>query len=170
VEITRDLWLDVQQFLYKEAWLLDDRRFEEWLDLFTDDVFYFMPERMNRLPGDSAEELTKVGDLALFEEDKDSLRMRVARLRTGMAWAEEPPSRTRHVVGNVMVEPVEGENEVKARSAFLLYRSRLEHDVDLFAGQREDILRRVDGEWKIARRNIVLDQAVLQAKNLSIFF
>jgi 3-phenylpropionate/cinnamic acid dioxygenase small subunit len=170
MEITRDLWLDVQQFLIKEAWLLDDRRFEDWVELFTDDTFYFMPERMNRLPGDAAKELTKVGELALFEEDKQSLQMRVARLGTGMAWAEEPPSRTRHIVGNVLVEPVEGENEVRARSAFLLYRSRLEQDVDLFAGQRDDVLRRVEGEWKIARRTIVLDQAVLQAKNLSIFF
>ena len=170
IEINHDLWHEIQQFLYREAWLLDDRKFEEWVELFSDDVFYFMPERMNRLPGEADKELTQVGDLALFEEDKDSLRMRVARLATGMAWAEEPPSRTRHVIGNIVIEPLEIDNEIKVRVAFLLYRGRLEHDVDLFSGQREDILRKEGNDWKIARRTIVLDQAVLQAKNLSIFF
>ncbi len=156
------------QFYIHEAWLLDDRRFREWLDLFTDDVFYFMPRRMNVQRNDSARELSQPGDLAIFDDDKTYLTMRVERLETGMAWAEDPPSRTRHLVGNLVVDQSGG--EVKAKTAFILYRSHHETDENVFAGSREDILRRVDGGWKIAKRTIVLDSNVILAKNLSVFF
>jgi len=94
--------------------------------------------------------------------------MRVARLDTGMAWAEDPPSRTRHLVGNLEAELLEN-GEVKARTAFLVYRSHLETDHQLLSGYREDVLRKVEEVWKVARRMIVLDANVLLDKNLSVF-
>ncbi len=172
--INHDLWHEIHDFLVHEARLLDGRSFEEWLDLFTDDVVYWMPERYNALDTtDPADGVSKPGDLALFEDNKATLHTRVARLATGMAWAEVPPSRTRHLITNVQVEPVEPgatESEVKARSNFLVYRTQLEHGQDLFVGTRDDVLRKVDGKWKIARRTILLDQAVLSSANLSVFF
>ena len=119
---------------------------------------------------DPADGISKPGDLALFEETKDSLHTRLARLATGLAWAEVPPSRTRHLVTNVQVEPSGRESEVKVRSNFLIYRTQLEHSQDLFVGTRDDVFRKVDGKWKIARRTILLDQAVLSSANLSVFF
>ncbi len=166
---SRDLWHELMQFYIHEAWLLDDRRFREWLDLFTDDVFYFMPRRLNVQRSDSARELSQPGDLAIFDDDKTYLSMRVERLESGMAWAEDPPSRTRHLVGNLLVERLDG-GEVKAKTAFILYRSHHETDENIFAGSREDILRPADGSWKIAKRTIVLDSNVILAKNLSVFF
>jgi 3-phenylpropionate/cinnamic acid dioxygenase small subunit len=165
----RDLWYELMQFYIHEAWLLDDRKFHDWLELFTDDVFYFMPRRRNVHRKDLAQELTEVGDLAIFEDDKTYLRMRVERLQTGMAWAEDPPSRTRHLVGNLVVEPLPN-GEVQAKTAFILYRSHHETEENIFAGRREDVLRQVAGQWKIARRVIVLDANVILAKNLSVFF
>ncbi|MDH3600921.1 MAG: 3-phenylpropionate/cinnamic acid dioxygenase subunit beta [Candidatus Tectomicrobia bacterium] len=165
----RDLWHELMQLYIHEAWLLDDRKFHDWLDLFTDDVFYFMPRRRNVHRKNLAQELTEVGDLAIFEDDKTYLRMRVERLETGMAWAEDPPSRTRHLVGNLVVEPLPN-GEVGAKTAFILYRSHHETEENIFAGSREDVLRKVEGQWKIARRVIVLDANVILAKNLSIFF
>jgi len=165
----RDLWHELMQFYIHEAWLLDDRKFHEWLDLFTDDVFYFMPRRRNVHRKDLVQELTQVGDLAIFEDDKTYLRMRVERLETGMAWAEDPPSRTRHLVGNLVVERLP-KGEVQAKTAFILYRSHHETEENLFAGSREDVLRQVAGQWKIAKRVIVLDANVILAKNLSVFF
>jgi 3-phenylpropionate/cinnamic acid dioxygenase small subunit len=165
----RDLWYELMQFYIHEAWLLDDRKFDDWLELFTDDVFYFMPRRRNVHRKDLAQELTEVGDLAIFEDDKTYLRMRVERLQTGMAWAEDPPSRTRHLIGNLVVEPLPN-GEVQAKTAFILYRSHHETDENIFAGSREDVLRQVAGQWKIARRVIVLDANVILAKNLSVFF
>jgi 3-phenylpropionate/cinnamic acid dioxygenase small subunit len=157
------------QFYIHEAWLLDDRKFHDWLELFTDDVFYFMPRRRNVHRKDLAQEFTEVGDLAIFEDDITYLRMRVERLGTGTAWAEDPPSRTRHLVGNLVVKPL-ANGEVQARTAFILYRSHHETEENIFAGSREDVLRQVAGQWKIARRTIVLDANVILAKNLSVFF
>jgi 3-phenylpropionate/cinnamic acid dioxygenase small subunit len=162
------LWLELMQFYIREAWLLDERRFKEWVELFTDDVLYFMPRRKNVPRREAERELTPLGDLAIFEEDKRYLRMRVARLDTGMAWAEDPPSRTRHMIGNLEASARE-DGEVEARTAFLVYRSHLETDHQLLSGYREDVLRQVDGAWKVARRTIVLDANVLLDKNLSVF-
>jgi 3-phenylpropionate/cinnamic acid dioxygenase small subunit len=162
------LWLELMQFYIREAWLLDERKFQEWLGLFTEDVLYFMPRRKNVPRRESHREVTPLGDLALIEDDKRYLEMRVARLETGMAWAEDPPSRTRHLVGNLVAEPLDS-GDVQAKTAFLVYRSHLETDQQILAGSREDVLRRVDGEWKVAKRTIVLDANVLLDKNLSIF-
>ena len=166
---TRDLWHDLMQFYIREAWLLDDRKFRDWLELFTDDAFYFMPRRRNVQRKDLERELSEVGDLAIFEDDKTYLTMRVERLDTGTAWAEDPPSRTRRLVGNLVVDPLPN-GEVKAKTAFILYRSHLETDENIFAGSREDTLRQEEGQWKIAQRIIVLDANVILAKNLSVFF
>lgn len=155
-------------FYIREAWLLDERRFTEWLDLFTDDVLYFMPRRKNVLRRESHREVTPLGDLAVIEDDRRYLEMRVTRLDSGMAWGEDPPSRTRHLVGNLVAEPL-GDGGVKAKTAFLVYRSHLETDHQLLSGSREDVLRRSADGWKIARRTIVLDANVLLDKNLSIF-
>jgi 3-phenylpropionate/cinnamic acid dioxygenase small subunit len=167
-EARQALWFELMQFYIREAWLLDERRFREWLDIFTDDVLYFMPRRKNVLRRELHREVTPLGDLAILEEDRRYLEMRVARLETGMAWAEDPPSRTRHLVGNLEVTPVEN-GEVSARTAFLVYRSHLETDSQLLSGSREDLLRPVGGTWKVARRTIVLDANVLLDKNLSVF-
>src|SRR5258708_26943358 len=101
------LWLDVMQFYIREAWLLDERRLKEWLQLFTDDVLYFMPRRKNVPRREAHREVTPLGDLAILEEDKRYLEMRVARLHSRMAWAEDPPSRTRHLIGNLEAAPIE---------------------------------------------------------------
>jgi 3-phenylpropionate/cinnamic acid dioxygenase small subunit len=177
-----ELLREVEQFLYREARLLDERRFQAWLDLFTADVRYWMPVRSTRYPRRSRaiailnparyeeEELGKESDLAIFDETKETLCRRVARLDTGMAWAEDPPSRTRHIVSNVEVEPADTEAEIHVFSNFVVYRNRGETEQDFYVGGRRDTLRDVAGAWKIARRTIVLDQNVLLAKNMSIFF
>jgi len=161
---------EVQDFLYREAELLDERRYEEWLDLFTDDARYFMPMRRN-VPHDERErELTREGlDVNWFDEGKDTLRRRVQQLLTGVHWAEEPPSRICHIVSNVQVEPT-SVSELTVKSRFLIYRNRVETETDVLVGKREDVLRRDNGSFKIARRTILLDQSVLLAKNLTFFF
>ena len=173
---------EIEQFLYREARLLDNRQFHEWLELLTDDLRYWMPIRSNRYPVNSKaitildgsryeeSEVSSENDLALMDEDKDSLTRRIDRLDTGMAWAEDPPSRTRHFVSNVELEPGDTDSELKVYSNFIMYRTRGETEQDFYVGSREDVLRNVDGAWKIASRKIVFDQNVLLAKNLSNFF
>lgn len=163
------LYLQLMRYYTREAWLLDERRFHEWLELFTDDILYYMPRRKNVRFKDLDKEFSGRDDLAVFEEDWTLLRIRVERLDTGTAWAEDPPSRTRHLITNLEVEPLPN-GEVQAKTAFLLYRSHLETEQSLYAGGRTDTLRWVDGGWKIAERIIALDANVILAKNLSVFF
>ena len=165
---------EVEDFLYGEAELLDTRRFEEWLDLFTEDARYWMPMRRNVPPDELEREFTREGtDVNWFDEGKDTLGRRVAQLRTGIHWAEEPPSRICHVVSNVQIlraaPSAPTPSEVAVRCRFLVYRNRVETETDVLVGKREDVLRRVNGHWKIARRMIILDQSVLLAKNLTFF-
>jgi biphenyl 2,3-dioxygenase subunit beta len=160
----------IEDFLYLEAELLDDRKLRQWLELLTDDVRYWMPIRHNPLerPEDVSDELAKPGDGYYFDDDKQSLRVRVERVYAKNAWAEMPPSRTRHFISNVRIKSDNG-SELEAHSNFLVYRTRLEMDQDIFVGSKRDILRRVNDSFKIAKRTIILDQAVLNAKNISIF-
>jgi 3-phenylpropionate/cinnamic acid dioxygenase small subunit len=151
--------------------LLDDRRFDDWLLLFADDIHYWMPTRYNRLGRELDKELAGPGEVANFDEDKRSLGQRVFRINTGMAWAEDPPSRTRHLVCNVWARPAELPDEYDVQSAFLTYRNRGDTEVDVWAGRRDDLLRRVGpGTWQIARRKITIDQSTILSKNLSVFF
>jgi 3-phenylpropionate/cinnamic acid dioxygenase small subunit len=166
---------EVEDFLYHEAELLDERRYEEWLELFTEDTHYFMPMRRN-VPRDELDrEFTREGtDVNWFDEGKDTLGRRVKQILTGVHWAEEPPSRICHMVSNVQVLGAapsgEAPTEVAVKSRFLIYRNRVETETDFLVGKREDLLRRVEGAWRIARRKIILDQSVLLAKNLTFFF
>ena len=83
--------------------------------------------------------------------------------------APEPPSRICHMISNVQILAADP-TAVTVKSRFLVYRNRVETETDFLVGKREDVLRRRDGGWKIARRKIVLDQNVLLAKNLTVFF
>ncbi len=177
-----DLIREVEQFLYREARLLDDRKFHDWLTLFTDDVRYWMASRTNRYPKSSKaiaildperyveDDIGREDELAILDESKETLSGRVARLDTGMAWAEDPPSRTRHMISNIEIEAGDVDSELRVYSNFIVYRSRAETEQDFYVGARRDVLRRVDGEWKITHRKLILDQNVLLAKNVSIFF
>jgi 3-phenylpropionate/cinnamic acid dioxygenase small subunit len=174
---SRDVHFEVEQFYYEEAELLDDGRFADWLELLADDLDYWMPTRTNRLRRQQALSIAARGEAAFYDETKESLAWRIRRFDSGMAWAEDPPSRTRHLITNVVVRHVDPSqhrefsvDDLEVRSAFLVYRNRLQREENIFAGQRTDILRRVSAGLQVARRVVLLDQNVLQAKNISTFF
>jgi len=160
---------EVERFLYDEAALLDARRFEQWLELFTDDARYFMPIRRTRTRDDLDREFTQPGEMAFFDDTKGTLARRVRKLATGRSWSEDPPSRTRHLITNVRVVEVRGD-ELDVESNFHLYRTRLKSEETSWIGSRRDTLRRLDGALRIARRTILLEQTVLLSSNLSNFF
>jgi 3-phenylpropionate/cinnamic acid dioxygenase small subunit len=166
----RLLRLEIEDFFSMEAALLDDRRYDEWLDLLTDDIRYWMPIRYNVPIGQQdRENSNERSDMAWFDEGKHTLTQRVKQIYTGAHWCEEPFSRITHMISNVQVLDV-GETEVKTVSKFLVYKNRLEDEQSFFIGKRLDTVRWEDGGWKIARREIILDQNVLLAKNLTAFF
>ncbi len=161
---------EIEQALYHEADLLDAHDYGAWLATLTDDIAYWVPIRETRAAGEHGREFTAYGEAAYFDEDRAMLVLRVEKLRSGYAWAEDPPSRTRHFVTNVRIVERHSSVEVTAASNLLVYRSRLDTDEDWWVGRRIDRLRVVDGGWKLARREVYLDQTVLKSKNLSTFF
>ena len=168
-----DLMREIEDFLHAEADLLDERQYTAWLDLFTEDVRYWMPIRKNVAFEDRAKETTAEDDIAWIDDDKLTLGKRVQQLLTVIHWAEEPVSRVSHVITNIrLAEPVsciaEGAS-ARVKCRFLVYRNRLETETDLLVGRREDTLRRVGGQLKIARRKILIEQSTLLAKNLTVF-
>jgi 3-phenylpropionate/cinnamic acid dioxygenase small subunit len=171
------LQAELADLLYTEAALLDERRYEEWLDFIAEDIVYFVPMQRNVKVGDhAARERTREGlDMHWFEDDKWTLSKRVEQIRTGVHWAEEPLSRVTHVVSNVQVltasPSVEDAAEVDVGARFIVYQNRVEYEENFFVGKRVDTLRRADTAlgWELVRRDITLDQNVLLAKNLTIF-
>jgi 3-phenylpropionate/cinnamic acid dioxygenase small subunit len=161
---------EVSDFLYREADLLDERRYQEWLDLLADDYQYAVPLRMNVMYGDVAErEDTRAGsEVCWFDEGKDTAELRVAQLATGKHWAEEPVSRVTHLVTNIRLESAELP-EVDLSCRFVVYRNRVADETDFLVGRRRDRLRKTADGWRVVRRELLLDKSVLLAKNLSVF-
>ena len=166
-----ELQLEIEQFYYHEAELLDDHRYPEWLDLFAGDARYWMPTRANRLLREQDKEASAAGEFALFDDNKKTLGWRVKQMDSLTHWAENPRSRTRHLVTNVRIAPAKIDGEYEVKSNFICYRNRLSDEVDIWVGERNDLLRRdEEQELHIARRKILLDQNVVLSKNLSVFF
>ena len=162
---------EVHEFLCAEADLLDERRYEEWLDLLTDDISYWVPMRRNVQFGHWDTENTRQGrDMNWFDEGKATLRLRIKQITSGVHWVEEPSPRVSRMISNVhairATPSLEEPEEVSVKYRILIYRNRLEDSTDIFAGKREDVLRKVDGEWKICKRTMLLDQSVLLAATM----
>lgn len=160
---------EVERFYYDEAALLDAHRYEEWLALFTEDAHYFMPIRRTRTQRELDKEFTQPGEMAFFDDNKMLLAGRVKKLRSGRSWAEDPPSRTRHLITNVRIVKDDGKR-LEVESNFHVYRTRLNSEETSWIGSRRDVLRRVEGSFQIADRKIFLEQTVLLSRNLSNFF
>ncbi len=179
--LTRDadyfrLRMEIEEFFFDEAELIDNRRFTEWLDMLHEDLRYFMPLRHNVKFGQHAErEDTREDEgISWFNENKWTVGKRVEQILTGVHYAEEPLSRTSHLITNVQVlkatPDINGAEQVETSCRFLTYLNRVEYETYFFVGKRYDTLVKTDGDWKVLHRRIILDQNVLQAKNLSTFF
>lgn len=156
--LSYDLHREVEGFLFREAQLLDEGRFDEWLTLLADDVRYWVPTRQTT----STPEMSVSGDLdlPLIDDDKAFLKARIQRLHSGLAHAETPPSRTRRFLTNIDIQK-ETDNECEIACNLLVYQTRLERTEAVYVGRREDRLRKGNGSWLVARRKIVLDQTLL---------
>lgn len=161
---------EIEQFLYAEAALLDERRIDEWLTLMADDVQYRMPVVTNLQPGGTP--MPGHESFGHFEDSKESLRIRVKRLNTGLVPAENPPARMRRFVSNVRITDISASGEHEVQCLFILKRTRLDWQLDLFHGARTDVLRRADTPlgWQVARRTIYIDQSLVPSYNLNTLF
>jgi len=175
--VSMETHFQIQRFLFAEARLLDDRQYDKWVALFTDDVQYWAPTRRVRSvssePGDNSveNELSSETEPYNLNESLIELQIRVSRIHTArQLWCENPPARNRHIVTNVEAWEGEQSNEFHVRSNFIVFHGRFDHKGNTFFGERRDVLRRLDDSFKIARRKIILDSTVVWAGALTTFF
>ena len=161
---------EVEQFLYREARLLDERRWSDWLSLWTDDAWLTAPtsEAVASRTGEVRLEAVEGATLHWFDEPVAVLAMRVQKMESGWAWSEVPPSHTRRLISNVELTP-STDDELHVRSNLLLYRQRGTDPALVYAAHRQDVLRRDGGTVRIARRKVMLDVGVLPSGDLTFF-
>jgi len=135
---------EVEEFLYREAALLDERRFDDWLALFADDGIYWVPSRPDQ---DNA-----LDTVSIVYENRQMLEVRVRRLAHPRIYAQMPPSRTRHAVANVAVEPGE---EIAVRSALIMVEYRADEQRVFAADVRHRLCRAGTG-FLIAEKRVDL--------------
>ena len=156
---------EFETVLIDEYWLLDNSQFEDWLDLMSDDIRYWAPVRENLDRGE--ENFFQPDLLTHFDENKTEMGLRVARLRTGSAHAEEPPSRRRHFVSNIKILEAPDTNKIKVASNFIIFRSRPGHEEHLFVGSRRDQWVRSNNDWRLQERLIIFDHDIIE--NITVF-
>jgi 3-phenylpropionate/cinnamic acid dioxygenase small subunit len=155
---------EVDQLLYHEAYLLDSCQFRDWLELLAPDVRYWAPVRAElQLDQENASEASR---LPLFDETKASLTLRIDRLATGLAWIENPTTRSRRLISNIAAE-AGADGLVRVRSYFMLLRSRGLSDETTMVGCREDKWLRSD-KWLLRERKILIDHCRVENMSLLI--
>ncbi|WP_121610834.1 aromatic-ring-hydroxylating dioxygenase subunit beta [Mesobacillus foraminis] len=157
-----------EQFLLSEGEILDAGDYQKWLTLLCEDIVYQIPlrttrERNGRSPFSSAS--------YHMNEDKSSLEMRVARVYTDYNFVEDPPSRSRHYLTNFRIVEINRlKDEMVMKCNMLIYRSKFDFaSHEFLSGEREDVLRKEGGEWKLAKRTVYLDHTTMGVSNLAIF-
>ena len=156
----------IENFLYAEAHLLENNNFDEWLTYFTEDVRYWMPVRQNIDQPINQEDPFE--SFALFDDDKESLKLRVLRINTGQAHAEVPPSVTQRYITNVFAKSL-GSEKLQVHSNFMVYQERRGQHAVTFYGRREDTFIDENRTFKIQKRKIELAQVILPT-TISVFF
>jgi 3-phenylpropionate/cinnamic acid dioxygenase small subunit len=145
-----------EEFLYLEATLLDERRYEEWLELYADDAVYWVPQ---------GEATDPVHHVSIAYDDRRRLRERVLRLQSGFAYSQDPPSRTCHLVGNVRVLSGAGE-PLGVASNLIVTEFRRERQ-NIYAAHVEHLLVREQEGYRISRKTIRLVNSEMALGNLT---
>jgi benzoate/toluate 1,2-dioxygenase beta subunit len=143
---------EIEQLLYREAHCLDDRaRWDEWLDLYTDDALYWIPY--------TREQTDYENHASICLENKMQMEVRLGKLRHGRSWSQQPPSRTARVVGNIVIEGSDAASgELVVKSTFTMFEFRRDQ-YQPYAGFYTHRLRRVGESWKIAHKRVDLVSA-----------
>ena len=162
-----DLVTEVTQFYYREARCKDRQDYRAWLALLTDDIHYWMPTRTQRYRKDEAAPSVLHSDY--YNDHRRHLEQRVARLESDTCWTENPRTRTAHLVHNVEVELTDNPAELRAFSISEVYRNMNEDEEHTLLCHREDLLRREDGQLRIARRLLTVHQNIFMNKSLNGF-
>jgi ethylbenzene dioxygenase subunit beta len=161
--------LALQQQLFVEARLLDEERFEEWLELLTDDIRYRMPLVERRFRKDRSTPPAHGGGF-IFDDTKQRLALRINRLQSSYVWAEDPRNCVRRVISNVEIWQGAEPEQADVHSVVTIHRSRLDGMEKRLVAGRHDLWQSSTEGWRLLSRDIQLDNAVVMDSNLNVFF
>lgn len=136
----------VENFIYREARLMDENAYDEWLSLWANEALYWVPV--------SAEETDPAQHISIIYDDRNRLESRIARLRSGYAHSQDPKSRMCRVVSNIEIEEGPG-GEIVAHSNFVLGEVRRGKQ-DIFVGRTIHKLRPDRDSFKILLKKVLL--------------
>lgn len=180
-ETTPEQQRSLERFYHYEARLLDNRQYQQWLTLIAEDVSYLMPSRVNvqvdnRDRGEEGmisieRELESADSMGcpIREENYIHLMVRVERAYKVNSWSENPPARTRRIVGNIELMELRGD-EYQVISNFHLYYARPGSENFMYSGQRRDLLLTEGASYKLKRREIIMDYASIEVPTLGLLF
>ncbi len=141
----------VEQFLYRQAEILDGRDWDAWMALFTEDGRYWMPACEEQTTGD--------GQPSIFYEDRNIMEIRLRRVSDDRAWSQQPANRTSHVVSNVIIESVDAvSGELVVRSKFYVAEYRMD-EMRYFAGRYRHDLTALGRGYRIRLQRVDLVNA-----------
>ena len=153
---------EIEAFLFLEARLADESRYDEWEALVTDDVHYWVPAE----PSD----YDPAARLSYLNDNRARLATRIRQLKTGLRHSQTPPSLMRRLISNVEIFPIDdGSALYRVESNFVLYElaRQATGDLRLWAGRTTHRLRRVDGRLRIAAKRVDLVNAAGPIPNLA---
>lgn len=167
--VDTNTYLAFQSLLYTEARLLDNEQYEDWLDMLTEDIHYYMPMPSRRVRDEKASAIKPL-EANIFNDKKQHLQLRVDRFRTNFVWSENPQNHLRHLVSNIEVFPTDTDGEWQVLSVVTVYRNRLDGEERRMIVSRDDIWRVEGTAVKLARRTMQFNHAVVPDSNLNVFF
>ena len=159
----------LQQCLHREARLLDEERYQDWLTMLDESVIYRLPMPQRR-PRKVASTASEPLPTYIFNDDLATLKMRIARLESGYVWSEDPQNGLRHLVNNVEVYAGDEAGTLEVMSVVEIHRARLDAEQKRWTIARRDTWRDCDGHWRLARRDGALDTPVVVDSNMNFFF
>lgn len=174
----------VNRFYFREARLLDERCYQQWLALLSDQIEYTVPARhvpqLDNSKRDSEAFLNRDQEFSnrlvpggmeppIRDEKHLHLMIRVMRSLKMIAWTENPPARTRRFVSNIEIAD-EKENTLDVYSNTLLYYSRHEHNNSIYSYQRRDVLEKNQDDFCLLKREVLLDCVVIPGASAGLFF
>lgn len=148
---------EILDFIYKEIELLENQNLEEWIKLVDEKIEYISPYRFTAKRGE--EQITT--KMTYFNDDIKSLLLRVKKYGTQYVWSDDPPARYRYHITRLKIEPTKDPNVVNLNSVILLFITRLDYDIPyIMSYERKDVLVKKNGEWKLLKREIVIDHSL----------
>jgi 3-phenylpropionate/cinnamic acid dioxygenase small subunit len=159
------LYFEVRSFQAREIAALQSASYDDWLAMMAPDVVYRVP--VVAVSNEAARTESGPRELAHYEDNLETLKIRIARMRSRMAWTEIPASRVRYFVEPVSIT-LDGA-DVRVTSNFMVYQTRLQREENWYVGRRDDRLRRSGSLLLLAERVAVIDRTVLPGKNLTVF-